>query len=95
MIMTNVLAESLLNDLACIAISANGGADVDEDGEIAMSPESLELINTYARNKFAEICHEWEEFMGEKWQIEEKSPDPISPPVPTAEKNSRFVLYPM
>lgn len=82
MIMTNVLAEALLNDLACVAISANGGAEVDENGEATVSPENLELINTYARNKFVEICNEWEEFMGEKWQIEEKSSAPTSPTCP-------------
>lgn len=82
MIMTNVLAEALLNDLACVAISANGGAEVDENGEARISPENLELISTYARNKFVEICHEWEELMHEKWVIKEKSPDPTSPICP-------------
>lgn len=82
MIMTNVLAEALLNDLACVAISANGGAEVDENGEATISPENLELINTYARNKFVEICNEWEELMHEKWQIEEKSSAPTSPTCP-------------
>ena len=82
MIMTNVLVEALLNDLACVAISANGGAEVDENGEATVSPENLELINTYARNKFVEICNEWEELMGEKWQIEEKSSAPTSPTCP-------------
>ena len=82
MIMTNVLAEALLNDLACVAISANGGAEVDENGEATVSPENLELINTYARNKFVEICNEWEELMGEKWTIKEKSSAPTSPTCP-------------
>ena len=82
MIMTNILAEALLNDLACVAISANGGAEVDENGEATISPEHLELINTYARNKFVEICNEWEEFMHEKWVIEDKPIKPASPICP-------------
>lgn len=82
MIMTQELANELMNVLACVAISANGGVETDENGEVIVSPENLELINTYARNKFVEICNEWEEFMGEKWVVEEKSSDPTSPTCP-------------
>lgn len=82
MIMTSTLAQALLDNLGCVAISANGGAEVDENGEATVSPEHLELINTYARTKFVEICKEWEEFMGEEWTIQEDPPKPTSPICP-------------
>lgn len=89
--MTWELANELMNALACVAISANGGAEVDEHGEARVSPENLELINTYARNKFVEICDEWEELMGEKWAIEEKSSNPTSPTCPNC--GEELTLY--
>ena len=92
--MTNILAKSLLDDLACLAISANGGAELDENGEVVASPEKLELIGTYARNKFVEICNEWEEVMGEKWQIEEKTSAPTSPTCPHCEKELTLCALP-
>lgn len=73
MTMTQELANELMNALACIAISAKGGAEIDEHGELRVSPEKLKLAQTYARSKFIEICDEWEETMGEKWIIRSES----------------------
>ena len=75
MIMTKSLADELMNALACVAISANGGIALDENGEPTISPENLELINTYARNKFVEICNEWVAEMREEWVIENDEED--------------------
>lgn len=60
--MTNKLATQLMDDLAMVAISANGTYP-DE--------EAVKLVEQYAREKFVEILTEWEETFGEKWEIEE------------------------
>ena len=70
--MSNELANALMDALACLAISANGGVEVDENGEPIMTEEQEELVLTYARSAFTKICEEWEEEMGEKWEIEMK-----------------------
>ena len=68
--MTFKCANELMTALACVAISANGGCPVDENGEPNLSAEQLEAVNAYAKSKFVEICEEWEELIGEKWEIE-------------------------
>lgn len=64
--MTWKCAESLMDILACVCISANGG--VPKNG---MDEQQMEAAQKYARNKFCEILNEWEDFTGEKWEIEE------------------------
>lgn len=66
--MTWELADALMNDLACLLISAEGGAEMDEndnfdEGQIARA-------NEYAKGKFVELTEELEKAMGEEWQIE-------------------------
>lgn len=68
--MTFKCADELMTALACVAISANGGCPVDENGEPNMTEEQLEMVNEYAKRKFVEICEEWEEEMDEDWEIE-------------------------
>lgn len=68
--MTFKCADKLITALACVAISANGGCPVDENGEPNMTEEQLEKVNEYAKRKFVEICEEWEELTGEEWEIE-------------------------
>ena len=68
--MTFKCADELMTALACVAISANGGCPVDENGEPNMTKEQMEMVNEYAKRKFVEICEEWEEEMGEDWEIE-------------------------
>ena len=92
MTMTRELANELMNALACIAIAAKGGAEIDEHGELRVSPESLEDINAYARNKFVEICNEWEEFRNEKWTIEDKPTEPTSPTCPNCGEELTFTI---
>lgn len=66
MIMTEKLADLLLEALIGVAISANGG--VPKNG---LSNVQHALVLTYAKDKFSQIMNEWEELMGEKWKIEE------------------------
>ena len=68
--MTKALAEQLQDTLACIAISANGGCHIDENGEPFLEDDEIELIETYARHKFIKILNEWEDLKGEEWDIE-------------------------
>ena len=68
--MTFKCADELMTALACVAISANGGCPTDENGEPSFTADQLEAVNGYARRKFVEICEEWEDEMGEAWEIE-------------------------
>lgn len=69
--MTNKLANDLMDCLACVAISANGGCPMDEHGEPCISEEQMEAVNTYAREAFCAILGQWEDLTGEEWEIEE------------------------
>ena len=60
--MTNKLANQLMDDLACVAISANG---------IPETKEEFDKVTEYARNTFVNLLTEWEELKGEEWEIEE------------------------
>lgn len=73
--MTNKLANTLMDTLVCVAISANGGAKVDEDGNIIVTDEDFQQVIKYARKTFDEILTPWEKLMGEDWEIEEGDDD--------------------
>ena len=60
--MTNKLANQLMDDLACVIISANG---------IPETKEEFDKVTEYARNTFVNLLTEWEELKGEEWEIEE------------------------
>lgn len=68
--MTQKLATDLMDILAAVAISANGGISIDENGEPDITEEQIELVNEYSRNTFTTILKQWEETMGEEWEIE-------------------------
>lgn len=68
MIMTNELANSLMEDLTCVAVSAMGGVIVNEDG--SFDSEQIEMIETYAKETFRDILRVWEKFNGTEWKIE-------------------------
>lgn len=70
--MTNKLANELMDCLACVAISANGGVATDENGDFLMTEEQIQKVNEYARSTFVNILTEWEDFTGEKWEIEKE-----------------------
>ena len=61
MIMTEKLANSLLDDLAALAISATGTNPHDE--------EAIVLARDYAEKTFMFICSEWEDLTREEWQV--------------------------
>ena len=67
MIMTAKLANELMNLLACVAISATGGADPDNINE-----EQMQYVEEYAKNTFCELLEAWEDLTGEEWQIEKE-----------------------
>lgn len=65
--MTNKLANELMDNLACVAISALG---------IPQTEEEFNNITEYARSIFTNILTTWEESLGEKWEIEEDEENP-------------------
>lgn len=70
--MTSKLANQLMDDLCCVAISANGGVPMDENGECCITDEQLEAAQGYARAIFVSLLSTWEELMGEEWEIGDK-----------------------
>ena len=68
MIMTKKLADELMNVLACVAISATGGAVRDEKGDF--SKEQIDFAENYARETFCDLLTSWEVHMNKEWSIE-------------------------
>jgi len=64
--MTWKLAESLMDNFACLAICANGGVPAE-----GFTDQQLAAINDYACNTFMAICGDWETLTGKTWDIEE------------------------
>lgn len=76
MVMTEKLANEIMDNLACLAISAMGtegqieGWEKDEGEDVPIFKEEYtRKVLTYAREKFVEICDEWEQEMGEAFQV--------------------------
>ena len=67
MVMTEKLANQLMDTLACVAISATGGAIEDDNGHF--NQEQMEFAQEYARQAFCDILGAWEEQMGKEWNI--------------------------
>lgn len=68
MTMTEKLATRLMEDLACVAISATGGAVQDAAGNF--SKEQMAFAQQYAKDTFCALLTDWEEKMGKEWNIE-------------------------
>lgn len=68
MVMTEKLANQLLDTLACVAISATGGAIQDTNGHF--NQEQIKFAQEYARQAFYNILGAWEDTMGKEWSIE-------------------------
>ena len=76
MIMTEKLANEIMDNLACLAISAMGTEgqierwEKDESEDIPIFKEEYtRRVMDYARAKFVEICAEWEQEMGEDFRV--------------------------
>ena len=76
MIMTEKLANEIMDNLACLAMSAMGtegqieGWEKDEGEDVPIFKEEYtRRVLTYAREKFVEICAEWEQEMGEDFHV--------------------------
>lgn len=67
MIMTEKLADQLMQDLMCVAISATGGAIQDSNGHF--NQEQIDFAHEYAKQAFCDILEAWEESMDKKWNI--------------------------
>lgn len=67
MIMTEKLADQLMQDLMCVAISATGGAVQDSNGHF--SQEQIDFAQEYAKQAFCDILEAWEKTVGKKWNI--------------------------
>jgi len=63
--MTETLANTLMDVLACVALSATGGVDPDN-----INDEQVEYAQEYARKTFCELLDAWEESTGKEWDIE-------------------------
>ena len=59
--MTEKLANDLMDNLAALAISANGCLPETE--------EELQSCERYAKRTFIRLCEEWEQTMGGTWEI--------------------------
>lgn len=68
--LTTTLINSLMEDLACLAVSGLGG--YPEDG---FSDSELFFIKTYATRTLLKICNEWEksDIMKIEWEVVENS----------------------
>lgn len=55
------ICQNLVNILASVASSAYG--------ECSETPEGIQAIENYSRQKFLEIVNEWETKMGEPWTV--------------------------
>lgn len=60
MIMTEKLANSLVDDLIELAVFAIGHSPQEEEKR---------LIEEYARKTFLFLCAEWSDLTGEDWQV--------------------------
>lgn len=65
MVITEKLANELMDVLACVALSATGGVDPDNIDE-----KQVEYAQEYAKNTFCELLDAWEELTGKEWDIE-------------------------
>ena len=59
--MTQKLANDLMDNLAALAISANGHFPETE--------EELQSCERYAKKTFTHLCEEWEQTMGGTWEV--------------------------
>lgn len=76
MVITQKLANELMDNLACLAMSALGTDEHieswEKDGEENIpifEEEYIREVLNYARTKFVEICDEWERQMGESFVV--------------------------
>lgn len=61
MTMTKKLAQSLMDDLVALAISANEDLSRNEEG--------VKLAEEYAKETFISLCDEWTSITGKDWRI--------------------------
>lgn len=76
MVITQKLTNELMDNLACLAMSALGTDEHieswEKDGEENIpifEEEYIREVLNYARTKFVEICDEWERQMGESFVV--------------------------
>ena len=67
--MTQKLANDLMDCLTCLAISALGGAHIDENGEPFVPDVLLDAATNYARSTFINLTDALAENAGEEWEI--------------------------
>lgn len=70
--MSQTFANALMDALATLAICANG--------RMPETFEEIEATQCYAQNAYLKLCNEWEEVMGEEWEvIPDESITPFDP----------------
>lgn len=71
MTMNVSLANALMDCLANVAISANGCAQYDENGEPILTEQQAEVVRAYVDDTFRFLMKEWEETLGDRWRFVE------------------------
>lgn len=67
--MTETLANTLLDDLACLWISATDAVIEDRNGEPTLTISDEEAMEKWVKATFAELADYWEEKTGKKWEV--------------------------
>lgn len=67
--MTETLANQLMDDLACLWISANDALVKDRNGEPTLTVSDAEEMEKWTKNTFLALTNYWEEKHGKEWII--------------------------
>lgn len=70
--MTKTLADNLMDNLACLWISANDALIKDRNGEPTMTISDAEEMDLWVRNTFIALTEYWEEKYCKEWIIIDK-----------------------
>ena len=67
MIMTKKLADRLMEDLMCLALSATGGVDPKN-----INQKQMEYEENYVKETLYDLLSAWEELTGKEWKLKEE-----------------------
>lgn len=67
MIMTKKLADRLMEDLMCLALSATGGVDPKN-----INQKQMEYVENYVKETLYDLLSAWEELTGKEWKLKEE-----------------------
>lgn len=67
--MTEILANQLMDNLACLWISANNALIQDRNGEPTLTVSDTEEMKSWAKDTFLMLTEYWEEETGKEWEV--------------------------